>query len=103
MRDYASQPAQRQIAPCGRNSMNHPMLVAALAIDHRRQCPYGAVTQQQGCLCHQCRATTTWRREPVQMTSCRANPSWTRDRTAGTRLLSWMASLLHVTSKGAEN
>ena len=67
--------------------MNHPMLVAALATDHRRQC----------------RTTTTWRRETVQMTGCRANPSWTRDRTAGTRLLSWMASLLHVTSKGAEN
>ena len=83
--------------------MNHPMLVAALATDHRRQYPCGAVAQQQGSLCRQCQATTTWRRETVQMMSCRANPSWTRDRTAGTRLLSWMASLLHVTSKGAEN
>jgi hypothetical protein len=83
--------------------MNHPMLVAALATDHCRQCPCGAATQQQGSLCRRCQATTTWRRETVQMMSRRAKPSWTRGRTAWARLLAWMASLLHNISKGAEN
>ena len=82
--------------------MNHPMLVAALTADRRRQCPCGAVTQRPGSLCRKCRAATTWRRETVRM-RCRTNPSWTRDRTARARLLTWMASLLQSISKGAEN
>jgi hypothetical protein len=82
--------------------MNHPMLVAALAADHRRHCPCGAVTQRPSSLCRKCRAATTWPRETVRM-SCRTNPSRTRDRTAKARFFTWIASLLQNISKGAEN
>ena len=82
--------------------MSHPILVAALAADRHRQCPCGAVTQQLSGLCRKCRASTAWRRETVRM-KCRRNPSWTRDRAARARFLTWMASLLQSISKGAEN
>lgn len=82
--------------------MNHPMLIAALATDGRRQCICGAVTQSPGHLCRRCRADTTWRRESARM-SCRRDQGWARGRTARDRILTWMASLLQCISKGAES
>jgi hypothetical protein len=83
--------------------MNNPMLVAALAADRRYQYPCGAVTQRPSSLCRrQCRGAATWRRETARM-SCWTNPGLTRGRTARTRFLVWMASLLQGISKEAGN
>jgi len=43
--------------------MNHPILIAALVEDRRRQCPCGAVAQQPYGLCRECQAVTVWRRD----------------------------------------
>jgi hypothetical protein len=40
----------------------HPNLIAALADDHRRSCPCGAVTGQPRQPCRHCLARQTWRR-----------------------------------------
>ena len=82
--------------------MNHPILVAALAEDRRRQCPCGAVAQQPYGLCRECRAVAVWRHETAR-TSRRAASRWTRAGTAKARLLAWVASLLQIIGKGAES
>ena len=73
--------------------MNHPILVAALAEDRRRQCPYGAVTRQPYGLCRECQAVSVWRFETAR-TRRRAAPTWTRAGTVKARLLARAAAEL---------
>ena len=82
--------------------MNHPILVAALAEDRRRQCPCGAVTQQPYGLCRGCRAAAVSRHETAR-SSRRAAPSWTPAGIAKARLFARVASLLQIIGKGAES
>ena len=82
--------------------MNHPILVAALVEDRRRQCPCRAVAQQPYGLCRECQAAAVWRRETAR-TSRRAAPNWTRAGTLKARLFARVASLLQIISKGAES
>jgi hypothetical protein len=81
--------------------MNHPILVAALAEDRRRQCSCGAVTQKPNGMCHRCRAAAVSRHETA-MSSCRTTSRWTPVGIAKARLFAWVAWLLQIIGKGAE-
>ena len=67
--------------------MNHPMLVAALAEDRRRQCSCGAVTQKPSGTCCECRAAAVSLREtalPGRRTAAdRALAGIAKDRLLG--------------------
>jgi hypothetical protein len=80
----------------------HPLLITALAEDWRRRCPCWAVAKQPHGLCPECRAVAVWHRETEQARRHGA-PSWTRAGTLKARLLARVASLLEITSKGAES
>jgi len=82
--------------------MNHPILVAALAEDRRRQCSCGAVTQEPNGTCRRCRAAAVSRHETAR-SSRRTASHWTPVRVAKARLFGWAASLLQIIGKGAEN
>jgi hypothetical protein len=79
----------------------HPILITALAEDRRCRCPCGAVTQQSYDLCRECRAVAIWRRETAQRS--RSAPDASHPGTAKTPLFARVASLLQITSKGAES
>ena len=80
----------------------HPILLAALAEDRRRQCPCRAVAQQPYGLCRDCQAAAAaWRRKTTR-TSHRALHG-THAGTAKARLFAQVASLLQIISKGAES
>jgi hypothetical protein len=82
--------------------MNHPILVAAVAEDRRRQYSCGAVTREPNDTCRGCRAAAVSRDETTR--SCRHTAScWTPAGIAKARLSAWVTSLLHVTGKGAES
>ena len=59
--------------------MNHPILVAALAEDRRRQCSCGAVTQEPNGTCRGCRAAAVSRHETAR-SSRRTASRWTHCR-----------------------
>ena len=82
--------------------MNHPILVAALAEDRRRQCSCEAVTQEPNGTCRGCRAAVVSRHETAR-SSRRTASHWTPARVAKARLFGWAASLLQVIGKGAES
>ncbi len=82
--------------------MNHPILIAALYEDRRRPCPCGAVAQQPYGLCRECQRAAAWRRKTERTSRCAA-PSWTRAATTTARLFARVASLLQISSKGAES
>ena len=82
--------------------MNHPILVAALAEDRRRQCPCGAVTQEPNDMCRGCRAAAVSRHETAR-SNRRTASHWTPARLAKARLFGWAASLLQIIGKGAES
>ena len=82
--------------------MNHPILVAALAEDRRRQCSCGAVTHAPNGMCRGCRAAAVARHETVR-SGRRATSRWTPAGIAKARLLAWVASLLQIIGKGAES
>ena len=82
--------------------MNHPILIAALVDDWRRQCPCGAVAQQPYGLCRGCQAAAISRRETTRP-SCRATPSRTNAGTAKAWLFARAAALLQIISKGVES
>ena len=82
--------------------MNHPILVAALAEDQRRQCSCGAVMQEPNGRCRKCRAVAVPRHE-VARSSRRTASRWTTAGIAKARLFAWVASLLQVIGKGAES
>ena len=82
--------------------MNHPILVAALAEDRRRQCSCGAVTQEPYGTCRGCRAAAVSRHETAR-SSRRTASHWTPARVAKARLFGWAASLLQIIGKGAES
>lgn len=82
--------------------MNHPILIAALAEDRRRQCSCGAVTQEPNVMCRGCRAATVSRHETAR-SSRRTASRWTPAGVAKAPLLAWVASLLQIIGKGAEN
>jgi hypothetical protein len=82
--------------------MNHPILVAALAEDRRRQCSCGAVTQEPNGTCRRCRAAAVSRHEAAR-SSCRTASRWTTAGIAKARLFAWVASLLQIIGKGAES
>jgi hypothetical protein len=81
--------------------MNHPMLVAALAEDRRRQCSCGAVTQAPNGMCRGCRVTAVARHETAR-SSHRAS-RWATAGIAKARLFAWVESLLQLIGKGAES
>ena len=56
--------------------MNHPILVAALAEDRRRQCSCGAVTQEPNGTCRRCRAAAVSRHDTAR-SSRRIASCWT--------------------------
>ena len=81
----------------------HPDLIAALAEDHRKSCPCGAVNGQPGGLCRECLARTVWRRRisrPARHAVRRRS-----DRPARGR--AWVfavaASMLRTIGKGAKS
>jgi hypothetical protein len=80
--------------------MNHPILVAALAEDRRRQCSCGAVTQEPNGTCRRCRAVS---RHETAQSSGRTASRWTPAGIANARLFAWVASLLQIIGKGAES
>ena len=82
--------------------MNHPILVAALAEDQRRQCPCGAVTQEPNGTCRGCRAAAESRHETAR-SSRRIASRWTHAGVVKARLFAWVASLLQIIGKGAES
>ena len=82
--------------------MNHPILVAALAEDRRRQCSCGAVTQEPNGMCRG-RPVATASRHETARSSRRATSRWTPARVAKARLFGWAASLLQIIGKGAES
>ena len=82
--------------------MNHPVLVAALAEDRRRQCPCGAVTQEPNGMCRGCRAAAISRHETAPSNG-RTASRWTPVRVAKARLFARVASLLQIIGKGAES
>jgi hypothetical protein len=82
--------------------MNHPILVAALAEDRRRQCSCGAVTQEPNGTCRGCRAVAASRHETA-WSGRRTISRWAPARAAKARLFAWAASLLQVIGKGAES
>ena len=81
--------------------MNHPILVAALVEDRRRQCSCGAVTQRPNGRCRRCRAAAFSRHETAR-SSCRTASLWIPAGTAKARPFAWVASLLQIIGKGAE-
>ena len=82
--------------------MNHPILVAALAEDLRRQCSCGSVTQKPNGTCCGCLAAAA-RRDETARSSRRAASPWTPAGIAKARLFAWVASLLQIIGKGAES
>ena len=82
--------------------MNHPILLAALVEDRRRQCPCMAVAPESYGPCRRCRAAAIWRHETT-WTSRSATPNQTHSRTAKAWLVARMASLLRIIGKGAES
>jgi hypothetical protein len=82
--------------------MNHPILIAALAEDRRRQCPCGAVTQEPNGMCRGCQAAAVSRHETAR-SSRRTASRRTPAGTAKARLFGWAASLLQIIGKGAES
>ena len=82
--------------------MNHPILVAALAEDRRRQCSCGAVTQEPNGTCRACRVAAVARHE-AERPSRRTASRWAPARIAKARLFAWVASLLQIIGKGAES
>lgn len=82
--------------------MSHPILIAALVKDRRRQCRCGAVAPQPYGLCRECQAVAVWRRE-TEWTRRRGALNWTRAGTLKARLFARVTSLLQITNKGAEN
>ena len=81
--------------------MNHPILVAALAEDRRRQCSRGAVTQTPNGTCRGCRAAAAARHETAR-SSRRTASRWAPAGIAKARL-AWVASVLRIIGKGAES
>jgi len=81
--------------------MNHPILVAALAEDRRRQCSCGGVTQAPNGTCRGCRAAAASRHETAR-SGRRAASRWTPAGIAKARLFSRVAWLLQIIGKGAE-
>jgi hypothetical protein len=81
----------------------HPNLIAALAGDHRRSCPCGAVTGQPRRLCRYCLARQTWRRHITR--HFRSAVRHLADRLA--RAWSWTpdaaASLFGIIAKAARS
>jgi hypothetical protein len=82
--------------------MNHPILVAALAEDRRRQCSCGAVTQALNGTCRRCRVAAVSRHETARSSRLTAS-RWTPVGIAKTRLFARVASLLQIIGKGAES
>jgi hypothetical protein len=82
--------------------MNHPILVAALAEDRRRQCSCGAVMREPNGMCHGCRAVAASRHETAR-SSRRTTSRWAPARAAKARLFAWVTSLLQTIGKGAES
>jgi hypothetical protein len=82
--------------------MNHPILVAALAENRRRQCSCGAVTREPNGKCRGCRAAAVSRHETAR-SSRRAASRWTPAEITKARLSAWVASLLQIIGKGAES
>ena len=82
--------------------MNHPILVAALAEDRRRQCSCGAVTQEPNGTCRRCRAAAVSRHDTAR-SSRRIASCWTPAGIAKARVFAWVASLLQIIGKGAES
>ncbi len=82
--------------------MNHPILVAALAEDRRRQCSCGAVKQEPNGICRGCRAAAISRHESAP-SNRRTTSRWTPVGVAKARLSARVASLLQIIGKGAES
>src|SRR6266567_1092844 len=95
-----SRTQRARIALSGGTSMNHPILVAALAEDRRRQCSCGAVTQEPNATCRGCRAVAVSRHETA-WSSRHIASRWTTAGIAKARLFAWVASLLQIIGKGA--
>ena len=82
--------------------MNHPILLAALAEDRRRQCSCGAVTPEPYGTCRECQAAAVSRHETAR-SSLRVAPCWTHAGFVKARLFARVASLLQIIGKGAES
>lgn len=82
--------------------MSYSILIAALVKDRRRRYRCGAVAPQPYGLCREYQAVAVWRRE-TERARRRGAPNWTRAETLKARLFARVASLLQITSKGAEN
>jgi hypothetical protein len=82
--------------------MNHPILVAALAEDRRRQCSCRAVTQAPNGMCRGCRIAAVARHE-APPSSRRAASRCMPAGVAKARLFAWATSLLQIRGKGAES
>jgi hypothetical protein len=82
--------------------MNHPILIAALAKDRRRQCSCGAVTQEPNGTCRGCRVAAVSWHKPAR-SSCRTASRWTPVGKVKARLCARVASVLQIIGKGAES
>jgi hypothetical protein len=102
MHDRQFQHPRARIALSEGTFMDHPILVAALAEDRRRQYSCGAVTQKPNGMCRQCHAATVSRHE-IARSSCRTTSRWPTAGIAKARIFAWVASLLQIIGKGAES
>ncbi len=82
--------------------MNHPSLIAALVEDRRRRCLCGATAPRPYGLCRECQAAAVWSRETTRTSRLTAS-KWTHAQTAKARLFARVASLLQISSEGAES
>jgi hypothetical protein len=82
--------------------MNHPILVAALAEDRRRQCSCGAVTQEPKGTCRGCRGSRGLA-TPDRTVERSHRFTLTPARVAKAQFFAWVASLLQIIGKGAES
>jgi hypothetical protein len=82
--------------------VNHPILVAALAEDRRRQCSCGAVMPEPNGTCRGCPAAAVSRHETAR-SSRRTASRWAHGEITKARVFVWVASLLQIIGKGAES
>ena len=82
--------------------MNHPILVAALAEDRRRQCSCGAVTHKPNGMCRRLPRSRSLATRAPHGRAVGTASHWTPARVAKARLFGWAASLLQIIGKGAQ-
>ena len=83
--------------------MNHPILVAALAEDRRRQCPCGAVDSAALRPVPRVPGSRGLATRDRTVEPPRRSTAGHAAGTAKARLFAWVASLLQIIGKGAES